>query len=115
MAIKSLLHSSLSDNRFYRSMLVGNTAYSPVPPAPSFLASAPLWLDASDASTITESGGAVSQWDNKGAGSNVTQATGSYQPTTGVSTINGLNVLDFDGSALVAAGTSSEYNFMQLL
>ena len=29
MAIKSLLHSSLSDNRFYRSMLVGNTAYIP--------------------------------------------------------------------------------------
>lgn len=29
MAIKSLQHSSLSDNRFYRSMLVGNTAYIP--------------------------------------------------------------------------------------
>ena len=30
MAIKSLLHSSLSDNRFYRSMLVGNDAYEPL-------------------------------------------------------------------------------------
>ena len=30
MAIKSLSHSSLTDNRFYRSMLVGNTAYEPL-------------------------------------------------------------------------------------
>ena len=29
MAIKSLQHSSLTDNIFYRSMLAGNTAYSP--------------------------------------------------------------------------------------
>lgn len=29
MAIKSLSHSSLTDNLFYRSMLVGNTAYQP--------------------------------------------------------------------------------------
>jgi len=30
MAIKSLSHSSLTDNKFYRSMLVGNTAYLPL-------------------------------------------------------------------------------------
>lgn len=30
MAIKSLSHSSLTDNLFYRSMLVGNTAYEPL-------------------------------------------------------------------------------------
>lgn len=29
MTIKSLSHSSLTDNLFYRSMLVGNTAYDP--------------------------------------------------------------------------------------
>jgi hypothetical protein len=58
-----------------------------------------LWLDASDTSTITESGGAVSQWNDKsGNGYNVTQATGTDQPTTGTRTQNGLNVLDFDGS-----------------
>lgn len=57
-----------------------------------------LWLDAADASTITESSGSVSQWDDKsGNGNNVTQSTGSEQPTTGVSTSNGLNVLSFDG------------------
>ena len=59
-----------------------------------------LWLDASDTSTITESGGAVSQWDDKsGNGNDVVQATAAAQPTTGTRTINGLNVIDFDGSA----------------
>jgi len=54
-----------------------------------------LWLDAADSSTITESGGSVSQWDNKGTLENFTQATSADQPTTGVSTLNGLNVIDF--------------------
>lgn len=55
-----------------------------------------LWLDASDESTITESGGAVSQWDDKsGNGNHVVQAAGGLQPTTGVNTFNGLNVLYF--------------------
>lgn len=36
MAIKSLSHSSLTDNRFYRSMLVGNEAYSPVFYGPAY-------------------------------------------------------------------------------
>lgn len=31
MSIKSLSHSSLLDNQYYRSMLVGNEAYSPPP------------------------------------------------------------------------------------
>ena len=56
-----------------------------------------LWLDASDASTITDSGGSVSQWDDKsGNSANATQGTGSKQPTTGTRTLNGLNVIDFD-------------------
>lgn len=58
-----------------------------------------LWLDASDASTITSSSGNVSQWDDKsGNGYHVTQATGTAQPKTGTITQNGLNVLDFDGT-----------------
>jgi len=56
------------------------------------------WWDASEASTITSSGGDVSQFDDKkGNGINLVQATGSNQPKTGTRTINGLNVLDFDG------------------
>lgn len=58
-----------------------------------------LWLDASDTSTITESGGAVSQWDDKsGNGYNLQQGTGTAQPATGTRTINSLNVIDFDGT-----------------
>jgi hypothetical protein len=56
------------------------------------------WFDASDASTITESGGDVSQWDDKSGNSHsLTQGTASNQPTTGTRTVNGLNVIDFDG------------------
>jgi hypothetical protein len=58
-----------------------------------------LWLDAADTSTIIESGGDVSQWNDKsGNASNFTQATGANQPKTGTRTINSKNVLDFDGS-----------------
>ena len=62
---------------------------------PSMLSTA-LWLDAADVSTITESGGAVSQWDDKsGNGRNVTQATSSRQPAYTSSGLNGKNVLTF--------------------
>jgi len=57
-----------------------------------------LWLDAADASTITEAAGLVSQWDDKSGNSNdATQGTGASQPLTGSRSINGLNGLDFDG------------------
>jgi len=60
---------------------------------------AALWLDASDTSTITESSGSVSQWNDKSGNSyNFPQGTGSAQPTTNATTQNGKNVLDFDGS-----------------
>jgi hypothetical protein len=58
-----------------------------------------LWLDAADASTITESSGAVSEWrDKSGNGYHVSQGTSSNQPATGTNTLNGINVLTFDGS-----------------
>ena len=70
-----------------------STPFSPLDLSPT------LWVDASDETTITESGGAVSQWDDKsGNGYHLTQATGTSQPTTGSRTINGLNALDFDGT-----------------
>lgn len=56
-----------------------------------------LWLDASDATTITESGGAVSQWDDKsGNGNDAVQGVGASQPSTGVNSLNSLNVIKFD-------------------
>lgn len=59
--------------------------------------------DASDEASITESAGAVSTWaDQTATGADLT-ASGSARPTTGASTQNGLNVLDFDGSNNVLA------------
>ena len=56
-----------------------------------------LWLDATDAATITEVSGAVSQWDDKsGNARHVSQGTASKRPT--LSTLNGLSALDFDGA-----------------
>jgi len=60
------------------------------------------WYDASDAATITESGGGVSQWDDKsGNARHLTQGTGSLQLTTGLRTINALNALDGDGTEYI--------------
>ena len=78
---------------------------------PSFLTSAPLWLDASDSATITQSSGSVSQWDNKGTLENFVQATGASQPTTNATTLNGLNVIDF-ASDFMNAQTLANWKFM---
>lgn len=57
------------------------------------------WWDASDTSTITHGVSNVSQWNDKSGNSfHVLQDEGAYQPSTGIRTINGLNVIDFDGS-----------------
>lgn len=67
------------------------------------------WFDASDESTITDSSGATTQWDDKsGNGNHALQSVStSYGPTTGTRTINGLNALDFDGGDDYLALTSS--------
>lgn len=80
---------------------------------PSDLSGLFLWLDASDTSTITHTSNSVSQWDDKsGTSKNFTQGTGSQQPITNTRTINGLNVLDFDGSNDNLIGPSSMYPLM---
>lgn len=59
-----------------------------------------LWLDAADASTITRDQG-VSAWrDKSGSGGGTkqfAQITGNNQPATGSATMNGRNVIVFDG------------------
>ena len=57
------------------------------------------WYDADDAATITESAGAVSQWDDKSGNSvHCVQASPSQKPLTGSATINSTNALSFDGT-----------------
>jgi uncharacterized repeat protein (TIGR02543 family) len=57
------------------------------------------WYDAADASTITQSGGLVSQWrDKSGNNRHIDQATGSRQPVYASSGVNGRGTITFDGS-----------------
>lgn len=73
---------------------------SPTPPfSPPQSASLLGWFDASDAITITDTSGFVTQWDDKSGNSNHYTSSGSARPTTGADTINSLNVLTFDGSS----------------
>jgi len=58
-----------------------------------------LWLDAADASTITESGGAVSQWDDKSGNDNhVAQSTSTLRPVVASNVLNSKPVIRFDGT-----------------
>lgn len=69
------------------------------PWTPANIATVVGWYDASDTATITETGGAVSQWDDKsGNGLNLSQGEGTRQPLTGTVSMNGVNALKFDGS-----------------
>ncbi len=66
---------------------------------PNSISDLNLWLDASDTATITHSSNAVSAWLDKSTNAySFTQSTGTRQPLTNTSTINGRNVIDFDGT-----------------
>lgn len=67
--------------------------------SPSSLSGLQFWVDFSDLSTITSSGGLVSQvTDKSGNGRDISQSTSSNRPAIGASTKNGMDVLTFDGS-----------------
>jgi hypothetical protein len=63
---------------------------------PSAVSGCVLWLDAADRSTISLSASSVTQWRDKSA-SGYTFVPGA-SPTSGVNTINGLNVITTNGS-----------------
>lgn len=80
---------------FRRRAAAAAAPFVPTDLGPSILAA---WFSAKDTATITESGGAVSQWNDKsGNGNHIVQATGANKPTTGANTLNGFNVLTLDG------------------
>lgn len=67
-----------------------------------------VWFDAADTSTISVSGTAVTQWTDKSANAyTFTQGTSYLRPSSGVSTQNGKNVIDFDGSDDFLESTSA--------
>lgn len=58
-----------------------------------------LWLDASDAASVTSASGTASKWaDKSGNNYHATQGTVLNQPGYGARTVNGKNALFFDGS-----------------
>lgn len=70
------------------------------PFAPTDIANCAVWIDPSDGTTITSSGGTCSQINDKsGNSAHLTQSTSGSRPATGSRTLNSLNVLDYDGSA----------------
>lgn len=59
------------------------------------------WYDADDASTITSSSGAISEWKDKSGNSrDASQSTGSLQPSLVTNDLNGRNTISFDGDWL---------------
>ncbi len=61
------------------------------------------WWDASDATTITHSAGAVSVWSDKAGGADLTPTSSPQTPTTGLRSLNGMNALDFNGNSHLQA------------
>lgn len=74
--------------------------------APTEISGCVLWLDGADASTVTASGGSVSEWRDKTAGARHFTASGAAQPTY-TATLNGRNVLTFNGSTNTLAGNAA--------
>lgn len=75
-------------------------SFTPVPLQLSALNTLNAWYDASVPESIVSSSGVVSQWnDLSGNGRHATQTTSARRPTTGSSTINGLNVITFNAAS----------------
>ena len=76
---------------------------------PNQLTGLQVWLDAADLGTITEFGGAVSQWDDKSGNLNhATQGDGARQPTTGSQTIGGKNAIEFIADQLIVPNNAND-------
>ena len=76
--------------------------------SPKKLSTLKFWLDASDESTITESSSWVQTVADK-SGNNWNVSSSTYKPQTGTHTINGKNVLYFDGEAELLWPSSTYY------
>jgi len=66
-----------------------------------------LWLRPSDESTITATGSNVDEIENLAGGQNFKQLEAVNRPQTGTTTLNGKNVLSFDGDYLSIDGTTA--------
>lgn len=72
-------------------------------------------MDAADTTTISLSGSAVTQWNDKSANArSFTQSTSGNRPLSGTRSQNGKNVIDFDGSddRLVSTSAKATWKFL---
>jgi hypothetical protein len=75
---------------------------------PRSIAGLQLWLNASDATSITLNGSAVSQWsDASGLNNHATQATANNQPAYSTNAVNGRPAVVFDGTNDVFRSSAS--------
>jgi hypothetical protein len=72
-----------------------------------------LWLDAADASTVTETSGLITQVNDKSGNSRNFTASSGARPTYTSSGLNGLPVFTLSGSQyLTSADTAATWNFL---
>jgi hypothetical protein len=94
------------------NLLIGTSSVQQVF-SPASIANLKAWYDASDTATISLSGSAVTQWNDKSGNSyNLTQGTAARRPTSGVNTLNSKNVITFDGNDVLQAATASNWTFL---
>lgn len=90
---------------FVAFVLLGAAPYANLP---SKLPSLAAWYDFSNASTVTASGGKLSQiTDLSGNGETLAQASSGSQPGYGSTTINGLNTVNFTGSQVILSNDTT--------
>lgn len=94
---KAIVTAVSSDTTKYNGVYL-TILPEPVPPE-----GVVAWYDANDASTITESGGAVSQWDDK-SGNNYHATSTGVEPVTNSATLNSKNVLLFTNGMNIPTG-----------
>jgi len=83
--------------------------------SPTEIAGCVGWWDASDSASITQSGGLVSQWNDKSGQNNHATASGSARPTLTAGGLNGRSVMTFDGSAnAMTVAANSAFNSSDL-
>jgi hypothetical protein len=93
------------------AITTGALSFMPAIPFPQTIAF--VWLDAADTTTIAVSGTAVTQWNDKGsAGYNVTQSTSSQRPQSGTTTLNGKNVIAYDGGDVLLSTDAGNWKFL---
>jgi hypothetical protein len=88
----------LGTKEIVKAYLGNKVVYNSAQFLPTDIAGCQLWLDASDATTISIGTG-VSQWNDKSGNTrNAIQATAASQPAYITAGKNGLNLVRFDGS-----------------